>query len=44
MDLSLGKLGDSEGQGSLAGCSSESPRVGHDWVTEEQQQKTNNQK
>ena len=24
MDLSLGKLGDSEGQGSLAGCSSQS--------------------
>ena len=29
VDLSLRKLGDSEGQGSLAGCSSESQRVGH---------------
>ena len=29
--------GDGEGQGSLACCSSSARRVGHDWVTEQQQ-------
>ena len=38
MDMSLSKLaGDSEGQGGLACCSSWGRRVGHDWVTEQQQ-------
>ena len=38
MYMSLSKLaGDSEGQGGLACCSSWGHRVGHDWVTEQQQ-------
>ena len=31
-------LGDGEGQGSLVCCSSWSHRVGHNWVTDQQQQ------
>ena len=39
MDMSLSKLaGNSEGQGGLACCSSWGRRVGHDWVTKQQQQ------
>ena len=37
MDLSLSKLQDSEGQGSLLCCSPWGRRVGHDFVTEKQQ-------
>ena len=37
MDMSLSKLGDSEGQESLACMSMGSQRVGHDLVTEQQQ-------
>ena len=36
MDMSLSKLGDSEGQGSLACCSPWGCRVRHDWATEQQ--------
>ena len=37
MDMNLSKLGDSEGQGSLACCSPRDHRVGHDLTTEQQQ-------
>ena len=37
MDISLSKLQDSEGQGSLVCCSPWGHRVGHDFVTEKQQ-------
>ena len=37
MDMSLSKLGDSEGQGRLGVLLSESQRVGHDLVIEQQQ-------
>ena len=36
MDMNLSKLGDSEGQGSLACCSPRDHRVGHDLTTEQQ--------
>ena len=37
MDMSLSKLGDSEGQGRLACCSPWGHRVRHDLLIEEQQ-------
>ena len=37
MDMNFSKLGDSEGQGSLACCSPWDCRVGHDTATEQQQ-------
>ena len=37
MDMNLGKLRDSEGQGSLGCCRAWGHRVGHDLVTEQQQ-------
>ena len=37
MDVGLSKLGDSEGQGSLACCSPWGCIVRQDWVTEQQQ-------
>ena len=37
MGISLSKLRDSEGQGSLVCCSPWGHRVGHDFVTEKQQ-------
>ena len=36
-DMNLSKLGDSEGQGSLAWCSPWGHRVRHDLTTEQQQ-------
>ena len=36
MDMNLGKLQESEGQGSLACCSMGLQRVGHDLGTEQQ--------
>ena len=35
INMNLGKLGDGEGQGSLAYCSPGGHRVRHNWVTEQ---------